>query len=326
MGKTKIEWATHTWNPLRVRTENGWSFGCQKISPGCLNCYAGRMNKRLFGGKDYTYTDAPTGFYLDQQVLEQPLHWRKPRTVFVCSMCDLFHENVGMGKQLMVLSWMMEAKQHRFMVLTKRPDIMRQLFQTAMENDKTSWPADNVWLGVTAENQEEANRRIPILLSIPAAHRFVSIEPMLGPVDLSTSWHDYLRGWDTDTVDDGDGYPMPEQAQTEKLDLVIVGGESGPGARPMHPDWARSVRDQCQAAGVPFFFKQWGEWAEVPKRESGFGRIVRSGDMEIAPDGTLASVTSVPGLTGRTGCTIMRRVGKKRAGRLLDGLEHNGKE
>jgi protein gp37 len=173
---------------------------------------------------------------------------------------------------------------------------------------KRSWPLPNVWAGTSIEDQAAADERIPHLLRTPAAVRFISAEPLLGPVELRQSWKDYLEGWDTEAECCGRpdrwggccGMPDPAQVQTERINWVIVGGESGPGARPMHPDWARSLRDQCQAAGVPFFFKQWGAWAEVPA-------VQRQGDLIMADT------------EGRYGMPVMRRVGKKEAGRELAG-------
>lgn len=174
------------------------------------------------------------------------------------------------------------------------------------------WPEviDNLWLGVTAENQEQADKRIPILLEIPAAVRFVSVEPMHGPVNLSSlwdvcpecgSWEIYEPRGEMRYCDDcGSDVPTPKVG----IDWVIVGGESGPGARPMHPDWSRSLRDQCQAAGVPFFFKQWGEWWPLGQRSNSW-----DGNMDHVPPET------------KLGEQLMIKVGKKKAGRLLDGKE-----
>jgi len=241
---TKIEW-THregttgvTWNPIA---------GCTKISEGCAHCYAERMATRLKGRFGYP-EDEPFRVTLHPDRLSEPRKWRKPRTVFVCSMGDLFHEVVPGTFIHHIWIQMALCRDHTFLVLTKRPERMAELVP-ALNNYEHGTP-NNVWLGVTAENQQRANERIPLLLQTPAAVRFVSIEPMLGPVDLR--W--YL----------GTG----EMLSSHYLDWVIVGGESGPGARPMHPDWARGVRDQCAAAGVPFFFKQWGSADQLAGRRA----------------------------------------------------------
>jgi len=240
---TKIEW-THregttgvTWNPIT---------GCTKISEGCKRCYAERMSKRLAGRFGYP-ADDPFRVTVHRDKLDTPFGWRKPRTVFVCSMGDLFHKDVHLSTQVNVWRTMAHTPQHTYIVLTKRADRMASALRPLSQTFGT---LPNVWLGVTAENQQRANERIPLLLQAPAAVRFVSVEPMLGPVDLR--W--YL----------GTG----EMLSSHYLDWVIVGGESGPDARPMHPDWARGVRDQCVAAGVPFFFKQWGSADQLAGRRA----------------------------------------------------------
>lgn len=255
-----------TWNPI---------VGCSKVSPGCDNCYAERMAFRIaqmqlknHGKNGYHYTEVSkltsigwTGeTRLVYNQLNWPLVWKSPRMVFVCSMGDLFHETVSHESLKQVFQIIHDNPQHIFIVLTKRPDRMAKFFSLLKNGDvETNFP--NVWLGVTAENQEQANKRIPILLQIPAAKRFVSIEPMLGPVDLTaicpakieTISLNVLSGFATNqTQSFRDGLPV--------LDWVICGGESGPKARPMHPDWVYSLREQCTSANVPFFFKQWGEW------------------------------------------------------------------
>lgn len=281
--KTKIEWCDASWSPVS---------GCTKVSAGCANCYAERMVSRfgdkIHGGfKPDPYSD-PTPF--SQVVshpdrLGQPLAWRKPRRVFVCSMGDLFHENVPDGFIDKVFAAMALSPQHTFMLLTKRPQKMLEwfnynaccrdrqdrvseaccdYFQLDSEADDPTdcWPLPNVWLGVSAENQETADERIPLLLQTPAAIHFVSVEPMLGPVSLSLTTPEGVL-YNTLLREGGLGENCSRDTET-RLDGVICGGESGPGARPMHPDWARSLRDQCQAAGVPFFFKQMSRKAEIP--------------------------------------------------------------
>jgi protein gp37 len=246
MGKTKIEWTDQTWNPVT---------GCTKISEGCAHCYAERMSKRLAGRCGYPEASHNFDVTLHPDRLDEPLHWRKPRRVFVVSMGDLFHEDIPDSFILEVFRVMgrQNTRQHTFQVLTKRPGRMKEwISEYIVDRDGKPDPFPNIWLGVTAENQERANERIPTLLQIPAAVRFVSVEPMLGPVDLS----EWINPQGATARDDPARYSL--------LDWVICGGESGPDARPMHPDWARSLRDQCQMAGVPFFMKQMSKKAPIP--------------------------------------------------------------
>ena len=253
---TKIEWTDEVWNPVT---------GCDKVSQGCKNCYAERIAERFWGERKFTDVQC------HPERLDIPLHWRKPRRVFVNSMSDLFHEDVTDEFITEVWNVMHDTPQHIYQILTKRPERMQWLTHQQW-GDHLVEP--NVWLGVSCEDQKTAYERIPLLLQAPAAVRFVSLEPLLGPIDLLAIFgHDLY-------------------AMNKGLDWVIVGGESGPHARPMHPDWARSIRDQCVEAGVPFFFKQVGEWATVEE----FGTKRELGIL---------------------------RVGKKKAGRLLDGREWN---
>jgi protein gp37 len=246
MTKTKIEWADEVWNPVT---------GCTKVSEGCRNCYAERIMARFSPGRKFTDVQMHT------DRLDDPLRWKKPRRVFVNSMSDLFHKDVPF--EFILRAWMMMAhtSQHTYLILTKRPERMRQfvtgwlpgawgLATTSLE--LLNRPIPNIWLGVSAETQKEADARIPILLQTPAAVRFVSVEPMLGPVILREDWMPHY--------DPKQHYAIDPPNYRDKLDWVICGGESGPGARPMHPDWARGLRDVCQRYQVPFFFKQWGEW------------------------------------------------------------------
>jgi protein gp37 len=320
---TKIEWCKNkdggqgkTWNPIT---------GCTKISPGCQNCYAERMSKRLRGRCGYD-AENPFKVTLRPNRLDEPMWWWKPSTVFVCSMGDLFHDDVPFDFIDRVFKRINGNPQHDFLILTKRPERMREYFARSMkflcavcqgtgcsyclDHGYQNWemkPYSNVWLGVTAENQEMADKRIPILLQIPAAVRFVSVEPMLGPVDIDS----YLIV----------GTDHPGSIMRKGIDWVICGGETGPKARPMHPDWTRSLRNQCQEAGVPFFFKQWGEWHPVedyrdifPSYNSKEFRVINLAGI----DETQKPVTEMtPGVAGVT------RIGRKIAGRLLDGREWN---
>jgi protein gp37 len=293
---TKIEWCTETWNPV---------VGCSKISTGCLNCYAERMANRLaYQWEKRTWTNVPpesitayhsvVGKYKEpdgigtmmcgwtgrtvfvKSALEKPLHWRKSKMIFVCSMGDLFHESVPFAWIDEVIAVASLCPQHIFMLLTKRPKNMMTYFSP--ENPRYSagkvcdllpdgfggfdpdinWPPNNLWIGVTAETQARVAERIPVLLKIPAARRFVSIEPMLGPVDISGFLPKCSYFCDHDI--DGGGH-RPGQG----LDWVICGGETGPGARAMDLQWARDLRDQCTHSRVPFFFKKVGGGTPTPE-------------------------------------------------------------
>lgn len=229
---TKIEWCQESWNPVT---------GCSPVSEGCQNCYARRMAQRLKGRYGYP-ADDPFRVTFHPDRLDQPLKWKKPRLIFVCSMGDLFHSKVKSQWLAHIWSTIHRCPQHFFLLLTKRPERMVNWINTISWYDTET--AKNVGLGVTAENQKRADERIPILLQIPAAVRFVSLEPMLGPVDLKPYFFDWNAGLHIKKMD--------------SLIWVICGGETGPGARAMHPDWPRLIRNQCQKARVPFFFKSWG--------------------------------------------------------------------
>jgi protein gp37 len=218
---TKIEWTDSTWNPVT---------GCTKISEGCKNCYAERLIKRFHPDRDFN----EIRYYRDR---DAPVHWKKPRKVFVCSMSDLFHKDIDdymITQTFLIMDTL--APQHTYFVLTKRPQRMFEYIQMCIDY-KVPMPK-NVWLGVSVENQARADERIPILLKTRAIKHFVSVEPMLGKIDLSQ----YLL-WNVE-------HPA------HRLDWVICGCESGPGARPFDPAWAEDLRDQCEFARVPFFYKQ----------------------------------------------------------------------
>jgi len=264
MDKHRIEWLNRpgtvgeSWNPIT---------GCTPISEGCANCYARRMAKRLAGRCGYPEAPHEFDVTLHPDKLFQPWHWRKPRTVFVCSMSDLFHEDVPTQSILDVWNVMERAHQHTFIVLTKRPARAHQILGHDRFHVRGYMaPLLNVWLGVTAENQERADERIPWLLKTPAAVRFVSVEPMLGP--MLDMWdyfpkYDYrptYAYWRTAFPDAGD-QPILER---EGVNWVICGAETGAGARPMDLQWARDLRDQCKEADVPFFFKRAGPGQETP--------------------------------------------------------------
>jgi protein gp37 len=302
--KTEISWTDATWNPVT---------GCTPVSPGCEHCYAARYSKRGIG--DFGNKRQFSEVRIHPERLGQPMRWRKPRKIFVCSMGDLFHESVPSGFIGGVYNVIQRNPWHIFQILTKRPKRMLELLGSGYY----SKPLPNLWLGVTAENQAMADERIPLLLQTPAAVRFVSVEPMLGPVNLmDIPWHPG-RPTFPETDDLSDGRSAIHIVEGKRIDWVICGGETGPGARPMHPDWARLLRDQCVAAGVLFHFKHWGEWAPVTHYDQNDNpllcislpteKTVKPGDKEIVwQEGTPVN---------------MLRVGKKAAGRLLDGREWN---
>lgn len=314
--KSRIEWTDATWNPIT---------GCTPVSMGCDNCYAKRHAERFRGRFGYP-SDDPFRVTFHKDRCGQPIKWTKPRKIFVCSMGDLFHEDVPNDVIRNLLLVMRHCEQHTFIVLTKRPERMKQALEYSKKITDYCWPLRNVWLGITAENQRTADERIPILLSIPAAVRFVSVEPMLGPVDISPWDKCDLCGrlrnsFDPDKILGvwGSSFchehynPFNGCEGTYKrhaLDWVICGGESGPGTRPMHPFWVRSLRDQCAIAGVPFFFKQWGEWEseEQPGTELVLRRLKSN---QCVSKG------------GENSYMLHTRVGKKASGRLLDGREWN---
>jgi len=286
--KSSIEWTDATWNPLA---------GCTKVSPGCANCYAEVMARRLkaMGNINYQGVVDDKGRWSGQialipSVLDKPLHWKRPRKIFVDSMSDLFHPTVPSGYIRLVFQAMLEANWHIFQVLTKRPERMSEIL------NRVDWWAGtepearkHIWLGTSVEDQKRADERIPELLRAPAAVRFLSCEPLLGPVDLTKI-----------PISDSDAtMNVLRRASVfaPHVNWVIVGGESGHKARPMHPLWAESLRDQCIEDGVPFLFKQWGEWHY-------------DGDVILErPDTPVMIVGNQP----------MYRVGKHTAGRLLDG-------
>lgn len=243
MGDSKIEWTDKTWNPVT---------GCTKVSQGCKHCYAERIAGRMWATQYSRNPDGTPRKFTDVRChadrLNQPHTWRNPAMVFVNSMSDLFHEDVPDSFIGEVWSKMLETPRHTYQVLTKRPERMLPIVTRLVEECRRKGlrEATNVWLGVSVEDQAAADKRVPLLLQTPAAIRFLSCEPLLGPVDLNKLelvCADWRKGLTIGTY----------------LDWVIVGGESGPGARAMRADWARSLRDQCTAAGVAFFFKQWGE-------------------------------------------------------------------
>lgn len=256
MGKSKIEWCDKVWNPIT---------GCTKISEGCGNCYAERMARRLAGRCGYP-KDNPFAVTLHPERLNEPLRWKKPQRVFVCSMGDLFHKDVKQVSLMEIFMTIRSCPQHTFLILTKRAKEMCQFFWRFRNIHCSPNSTPNLWLGVSVENQKTADKRIPLLLQIPAIKRFVSYEPALGPVNFMK----YIK--------------LPGHGSGEfnfwidLIDWIIMGGESGPGARPMKIEWARDVKNQCVNAGIPFFYKQGpGDDGKVCKMPMLDGRRWRNG-------------------------------------------------
>ncbi len=317
--RTLIEWAHYT--------VNFW-WGCTKVSPACEHCYAEVISK-IFGkgratwgrrGQRWLQWEGATK-KLAKIVRAAKREGVRPR-VFVNSMSDTFEDNALLDvTRCMALVALADTPEVDVLLLTKRPENVRKMVPPAwLEN----WPA-HIWIGTTVENQATADERIPELLRVPAAVRFLSCEPLLGPVDLSRClgpWlgcaHYLAAPTEQDRKEGRTSCARYENASGQcradfcvfgyigGIDWVICGGESGGGARPMHPDWARSLRDQCAAAGVPFFFKQWGEW--LPSCQ------YRAGDKERLVEKAQHSFDAG---------NHAWRVGKKAAGRLLDGVQHN---
>jgi protein gp37 len=337
--QTAIEWTDATWTPIRARHlktgKIGWH--CVHKSDGCKFCYADGINRRLGTGLPFKPGhEKDIEIFLDEKMLLAPLRWKRPRMVFVCSMTDLFADFVREEWIDRMLAVMALCPQHTYQLLSKRPERMRDYLKRLEEesirdtvkrfakampphpwpkfNDMT-FPLANAWLGTSCEDQSTADERIPDLLDTPAAIHFVSYEPALGPVDfrnLRDGTYDALTGC-------GDRERLHDWEDTPALDWVIAGGESGPNARPAHPDWFRSVRDQCKAAGVPFFFKQWGEWAPSYGDQSRERLAVcRYGSAPFP----IKAGENARQMDLLDRCQMVR-VGKKAAGRLLDGVEHN---
>lgn len=331
-----IEWTDATWNPIT---------GCSVLSPGCTNCYAMRLAgtrmqhhwSRLYLTKASKAGPVWNGqIRLNPEWLDKPLQWRRPRRIFVCAHSDLFHEHIPAHWIDLVWARMALAQHHTHQVLTKRssnacaylndPEQPRRVidlidnmtlptrlngnrFQARHNLEKG--PLPNIWLGVSAEDDERAGPRVADLKQTPAAVRFLSAEPLLAPIG-----DDKVAG----------------------LDWVIVGGESGPGARPMHSDWPRQIRDACAAAGVPFFFKQWGDWAPIrdlpankaddfyhpaPERDPEAIRRCKIDHLVMHSDGSLHRGYGPEVYAGGTDHMLMFQCGKATAGRALDGITHD---
>ena len=329
--KSAIEWTDATWNP--------WH-GCHKVSAGCKNCYMFRDKTRYGQDPNVVVRSKDATFYA-------PLKWSEPRTIFTCSWSDFFIEEADAWRDE-AFAIMALTPHHTYQVLTKRPERMLEYFNDqdfqyrlgaacgdlipkihkdsvlreraekmvsafyGIDTDdegeeiyvESPMPLPNVWLGVSVEDQKTADERIPLLLQPPVALRWLSIEPLLGPVDLTSNRFPNDRGnmedWnalDRCIMPNGVDDPTLVGVDDPIIEWVVAGGESGPDARPTHPDWIRSIRDQCQAAAVPFFFKQWGEYAPNWLNDDDGNKI--------------------------EGSEWIDRMGKKAAGRLLDGREWN---
>ncbi len=309
MGRTSIEWTDETWNPVR---------GCAIVSKGCTNCYAMRQAHRsnhsggAYQGLTMMTKAGPVWngrIRTVPELVREPFTWRRPRRVFVNSMSDLFHEDVPEDFIRAVWCTMADNPRHVFQILTKRPQRMRDWLLKGLKisEDFVAPPLRNVWLGVSVEDQAAADERIPLLLETPAAVRWISAEPLLGPIDL--------RDPPNDMGEPRFSYLERVDGEGPRIDWAVIGGESGPGARPMHPAWARSLRDQCAAANVPFFFKQQGAYTySVPAAHDG------DPDVWVCTDGRVGNEEQA--LAGGS-WQGMFRVGKKAAGRLLDHQLHD---
>ena len=331
---TGISWTDATWNPV---------IGCRRVSPGCENCYAERQAVRLgnMGQQDYeglTNGDlkkprwSGIARFLPGR-LDQPIRWKRPGKIFVNSMSDLFHSDVSFEEIAAIFGVAAMAPQHIFQLLTKRHVRMEEFFLWAAgdgrregdtivddcimraleqlhwvddapagEYEQADWPLPNVWLGVSVEDQARANFRIPYLLMCPARVHWLSCEPLLGAVDIQEAY-------------ESGNYELYNGNQIE---WVVVGGESGPGARPMHPEWAEHLRDQCLGFEIPSHFKQWGNWSTIYRCED-------DPDFRNPPEvnnHTKRRWLNYEGGYGFHGHAVVavENVGKKKAGRVLDGL------
>lgn len=296
---SKIEWTDATFNP--------W-IGCTKVSPACDFCYAEVSTPARTlraSGQETWGANAPRKRTSDANWRE-PLKWNRKAAaegrrmrVFCASLADVFDNQVPDEWRADLFVLIRATPNLDWLLLTKRPQNIAKMLPP-------DWGAGypNVWLGTTVENQTEADRRIPHLLNVPARVRFLSCEPLLGPVDLTAHF-------------------LNPQGFTDTPRWVIAGGESGPGARPTHPDWARSLRDQCAAAGVPFHFKQWGEYRPYvcPGEFGGITEVIKPA---VIYDGRSRRAGGFAARSADGSVNYFEKVGKARAGRLLDGIEHNG--
>lgn len=320
--RTKIEWTNTTWNVI---------CGCTKVSEGCRNCFAqelhNRRRKAYLAGKKMPlqYAEPFSKIQIFEERLTQPLKWKKSRMIFADSVSDLFHAEVPDELLDRMFAVMTLTPQHTYQVLTKRPDRMLAYFRGLEQRDvahvfgkatfhvtadeeaeyyvhdrlAAEWPLPNVWLGVSMEDQQTADMRIPLLLETPSAVRFLSCEPLLGTIDLLEYYGDERE---------------PHGQYFDHVDWVIVGAETGTQARPVHPDWICNLRDQCVANQIPFFFKGWGEFAPWDGDEN-------DPEYWVTPSGHAGLFHTSH--SAESGLVYMDRVGKRRSGRLLYGMEWN---
>jgi len=277
MNNSSIEWTDKTWNPVS---------GCSKVSSGCKNCYADAMFTR-FKKQWGEFNDVKC----HEDKLSEPFRLKKPSKIFVNSMSDLFHEKVPFEFIDKVMGVIIENPRHIFQVLTKRPEIAVRYFASRIAREAENYFPKNLWLGVSVENQRTADQRIPILLRIPVSVRFLSCEPLLGAINFD----DLLKNWNA------------YDPRMFQINWVIVGGESGKNARPIHPEWVRSILSECLDMSIPFFFKQWGEWIpgdKVPLDYMKGKDQFQEGKYHDFSDNYMAL-----------------KVGKKTAGATLDGKE-----
>jgi len=385
MSKTKIEWTDFSWNPIRARQISTGKVGhhCTMIATGCKFCYSHAMQSR-FGdnfGIELPYKKESLNdieFFIDEDTLKQPLGWREPKKVFVCSMMDLFHPSIPLELIDQVFAVMAIASKHTFIVLTKRPPQMLeylngfangddptiervlrlknyQKFHKHFSDYRMGGALPNVWLMVSGSNQDDIDRNVPILLECPAVVRGVSLEPMTGPVDLAawlprsnpeyeeqgtSCWNCGGDGGFHDCgecacvcldkeeihrpceICDGEGeYMLPEYL--DGLDWVITGGETGEGARPAHPDWFRSIRDQCEKYKTKYFHKQNGVFKQI-----GYDDWQKGGGIVLSEDGHVL-MNRQKGLNAPAlfpicdSDVLLRKTNKQTAGRLIDGIEHS---
>lgn len=345
---TKIEWADHTWNP--------WE-GCQKVGPGCDHCYAENRNARFAGGQAINWGPAAPRRRTSANNWNLPLRWNaqaeafqaqhgRRQRVFCASLGDVFDNAVDVQWRADLFTLIHQTPNLDWLLLTKRiGNVQPMLAELAHGNDHDlslleMMPLPNVWIGATIVNQAEADRDIPKLLAVPARVRFLSMEPLLGPVNLE-------RPRPGPDLDQGGGSKICQPWLIQSgIHWVIVGGESGPGARPMHPDWALSLRDQCEAVGTAFMFKQWGEWRPISQMSEGEDRALWRSRVIAKPHEDQSNLDDIYGRVCTTESTVihldgsvhhflepnafplgamtMYRVGKKAAGRLLDGRTWDG--
>ncbi|MGX5887844.1 phage Gp37/Gp68 family protein, partial [Burkholderia gladioli] len=317
---SKIEWTDATFNP--------WE-GCQKVGPGCDHCYAEARNARFGGGTAVNWGPGAPRRRTSAANWREPVRWNarheeffaahgRRQRVFCASLADVF-DNAAPAAWRRDLAALIEATPALdWLLLTKRIGNAAAMLVDMFPGGTP----DHVWLGATVVNQTEADRDVPKLLATPARVRFLSIEPMLGPVDLGRAWHGEAA---VGGRCPGRYLPALREVLRPSISWVIAGGESGPGARPEHPDWPRALRDQCAKAGVPFLFKQHGEWAPG-SGDFGAGRFATAAvafDGRVVPGGYRAQDYPT-GASSADGWALVHRVGKRAAGRLLDGVEHNG--